>query len=245
MSWTNEVNLAFDNVFTSKISKKIAVFDADGTLWHDDIGDEFFKWQIQNALAPGLKGVIDPWMHYKDLCKKDTATGYGWLAQINSGLREEELLEQTSSYFKDHFLSKIDSRLRKLIQKLNTNDFEIWICTASIKWAVIPALTELKLATKFIIGTEVELDQEKKLTQKVVTPIPYQAGKKYWLEKKLSHSPLLVAGNSLGDLDMMGLATILPLTIVYKPHLEAVKESELALLEKAKSNNWPIQIFQQ
>ena len=244
MSWTNEVKLAIDRVLLSKSTKKIAVFDADGTLWNDDIGDSFFKWQIKNRAAPGLRNVTDPWEHYQNLCKKNPATGYGWLAQINSGLTEEELLSQTTSYFKDHFRSKIEWNMRDLIQRLIQNKFDVWICTASIKWAVSPALTELGLNSKFIIGTEVELDSEMRLTENIISPVPYRAGKKHWLETKLSERPLLVAGNSMGDAEMMGLATVLPLAVVFKPHLEAVQESEVSLLQEAKRRNWPIQIFQ-
>jgi phosphoserine phosphatase len=91
---------------------------------------------------------------------------------------------------------------------------------------------------------EVEVDSTGKLTDKVVKPIPYRIGKRQRLEKLLPTQPLIVAGNSMGDLEMMEFASRLPLAIVFKPHLPEVKDSELALLQEATKRHWPIQIFQ-
>ena len=75
-------------------------------------------------------------------------------------------------------------------------------------------------------------------------PFPIDQRQKILARKeKLPAKPLLVAGNSMGDLEMMGLATILPLTIIFKPHLPEIKESEEGLLVEATKRGWPIQIF--
>jgi len=203
----------------------------------------FFKYQIENKLAPGIKSISDPWAHYRDLCVRDAAKAYGWLAQINAGLSNDELLEQSKKFYDLRFRSKLNQDLRELIQNLRARNFKVWICTASIKWAIAPALIDLDLDLDFLIAAEVELDKNKKLTKKVVEPLPYRPGKKYWLEKKLPAKPLLVAGNSMGDLEMMGLATTLPLTIIFEPHLPEIKESEEGLLIEATKRGWPIQIF--
>jgi len=42
MTWTADIKLALDQLMESKEAEKIAVFDADGTLWHDDLGESFF-----------------------------------------------------------------------------------------------------------------------------------------------------------------------------------------------------------
>ena len=57
MTWKPDIKSRLDQLLDSNESEKIAVFDADGTLWHDDLGEAFFKFQIENKLAPGLKNI--------------------------------------------------------------------------------------------------------------------------------------------------------------------------------------------
>jgi len=244
MPWNSEIKFALDKVLQSQEPKRIAVFDADGTLWHDDLGEAFFKFQIENRLAPGLKGVKEPWNYYREYIHRDAAGAYGWLAQINAGLDDTDLHRQSQEFYEKHFRQRLNSDVKGLIKSLQSQDFEIWICSASIKWAIAPALRDLNIPDAQLIAVEVELDSKKHLTQKLIEPLPYRPGKKFWLEKKLSAKPLLVAGNSMGDLEMMGLATVLPLTIIFKPHLPEIKESEEGLIIEASRRGWPIQIFQ-
>src|SRR5438093_247945 len=135
MSWKPEIRQALDKLMASSEPKKIAVFDADGTLWHDDLGEAFFKYQISKNLAPGLRGVADPWSTYKEKCNIDTAKAFGWLAQINAGLTDEVVHAQSTEFYQHSFKQKVDPHLRELISELKRHQFEIWICTASIKWA--------------------------------------------------------------------------------------------------------------
>src|SRR5580700_2528342 len=115
-SWSPEVQKLLDRLLTNDADRKISVFDADGTLWHDDLGEAFFKYQIENKLAPGLKGIADPWAHYRALCKTNTASAYAWLAQINAGLTDEELLRQAKDFYNQSFKDKVNPNLRALIQ---------------------------------------------------------------------------------------------------------------------------------
>ena len=245
MDWNPGIKAALDQILKTQEPQKVAVFDADGTLWHDDLGEAFFKYQIEHKLAPGLKGIADPWSHYRALCKTNTAAAYGWLAQINAGLPDNELLLQARAFYTGAFKDKINPNLRSLIQNLKNNNFEVWICTASIRWAIAPAMLDLNLDPRFLIAVDVQLDSKNRLTSKVVDPIPYRPGKKIWLDRKLPNPPLLVAGNSMGDLEMMSMALKLPLTIIFLPHLPEIKESEEGLMIEASKRGWPIQIFQQ
>ena len=182
MAWKIEIKQALDQLLESKEADKTAVFDADGTLWHDDLGESFFKYQIENKLAPGIKNIPEPWSYYRQFCLRDAAGAYGWLAQINAGLSSDELLDQARNFYNSKFHAKLNQDLKELIQKLLSKNFQVWICTASLKWAIAPALTDLGLGLDFLIAAEVELDKNKRLTKKIVEPLPYRPGKKYWLE---------------------------------------------------------------
>jgi phosphoserine phosphatase len=244
MDWNSEIKIAIDKLLHTEAKEKIAVFDADGTLWHGDLGEAFFKHQANEGLAPGLKGIADPWAHYKKMCETDASSSFGWLAQINAGLTDHELHAQSEAFYRKSFSHKLDSRVKDLILNLQKASFEIWICSASIKWALAPCLKDLNIKLENLIAVEVELDPKNILTQKLITPLPYRPGKKYWIEKKLRAKPLLVAGNSMGDLEMMGLATELPLTIIFKPHLPEIQVSEEGMIIEATNRSWPVQIFE-
>ncbi len=243
MTWNPEIKTTIDRVLKTKETSKLAVFDADGTLWHDDLGEAFFKHQIEKNLAPGLRNISQPWAHYRQLCARDATVAYGWLAQINASLSDAELTQQAEDFYNLKFRSKFNPEVKDLIYQLRAHNFQVWICTASIRWAIAPALKDLDIDTDLLIGAEVELDKDKILTNKIVEPVPYKAGKKYWLEKKLKGKPLLVAGNSMGDLEMMAMAKVLPLTIVFEPHLPEIRDSEIELMAESKKRTWPIQIF--
>src|SRR4051812_277802 len=65
-------------------SRPVAAFDADGTLWDTDLGENFFKWQVQHSNLPDLPK--DPWRHYRDWKEgDDPRPAYLRLAQINKG----------------------------------------------------------------------------------------------------------------------------------------------------------------
>lgn len=232
------LNKLFKDLESEHPSKKIAVFDADGTLWRSDIGDQFFKYQIKNKLAPGISGIDDPWAQYINRLRDDQLGAYGWLAQINSGLSEDELRAQAHEFFKSEFSSQLDATMKNLVQQLKSRQFQVWICSASIKWVIEPAAQSLGIER--IIGLEVEV-QDGKLTDKLVEPLTYGAGKTSALKTKLPEAPCFVAGNSIGDLDMMSMATHMPLVVRFEPYRDFTLEEENALAEEAKNRNWNIQ----
>ncbi len=243
MTWNSNVKKAIDLALATKRQDKLAVFDADGTLWYDDLGEEFFEYQVTNKLAPGLRNIGDPWTYYRELEEKNPIQAYGWLAQINAGVEESQLREQGRLNYQKNFKNKIDSRMSDLVQKLQIHNFEVWICTASVKWAVEPALKDLKIPKNQIIGTSVLVNDKGILTDKVVKPVPYGPGKKEWLQNTFRFQPNIVVGNSMGDIDMLGIASELPLVICFQPHRIEIEESEKRLLVEAEKLKWPVQIF--
>jgi len=108
---------------------------------------------------------------------------------------------------------------------------------------VLPALDEIGLDEKFLIAAETRVINGV-ITDQVVTPLPYREGKRLCLEKSLNKThPLLVAGNSMGDISMMEMASVLPLVITFLPHLSEVEASEKELIALASKRKWPRQVF--
>jgi phosphoserine phosphatase len=243
MDWSDEIKIKLEKLLDVETEKKIAVFDADGTIWYGDIGESFFRHQIENKLAPGILNIQDPMKHYKSLDRTSTASACSWLAEINKGLSEKHVLGYAHDYYQNKFLSKPTDPIKSLIENLHRHKFEVWICTASPRYTVEPCLKELGISKDFLIGAEVEIGENLILTDKPIVPVPYKEGKKLALQKRLSAQPLLVVGNSLGDLEMMKWASHMALGVNYLPHLKPVEVSERGLIEECQKRGWPMQFF--
>ncbi len=112
----------------------VAAFDADGTLWKCDMGENFFQYKIDHKL---VKFPADPWAHYEMLKKRSHPEAYLWLAQILEG----KTLEQTRQWAQaavDTFPggAPVFVWMKELIGFLKSEGVEVYIVTASIKWSV-------------------------------------------------------------------------------------------------------------
>ncbi|MBK9293847.1 MAG: haloacid dehalogenase-like hydrolase [Oligoflexia bacterium] len=242
--WFDDVKNAINILCEKDGYGKAAVFDADGTLWPQDLGEAFFQYQIKNQLAPGLKTTLRAWEQYLELDKKSTADANAWIVKLNAGLKLSELRKQAKEFYESNFKTQFNPLMKELIEKLKNKHYNIWICSASMRWAIEPALYELDLDLENLIGTECEISPQGILTKTIITPIPYAAGKKDALKKKLNSPPCFVVGNSLGDLSMLEWATDFPLVVQYLPGLTTLRGSERALRNEAEVKGWAIQIFQ-
>lgn len=214
-----------------------AAFDADGTLWDTDLGENFFQYQIdQNQ----VELPSDPWSHYYNLKKvnDDPRSAYMWLAQIN----KSKSLEQVKTWAQEAFNlvqpNPIFSEQLKLIHYLKSNGVQIYIVTASIKWAVEPGARALGLTEENVIGVETEV-QNGIITDTPVYPVTYRLGKTEALMKKTNKQrPFLCAGNTIGDLELLLSATHIQLAVSASARDDRIFGNERELLQKAVEFNW-------
>lgn len=244
-TWNPRVENALKIFFETEIEKKIAVLDADGTLWPYDLGEAFFKHQILNNLCPGARGMKSPWEHYIMLDKVSVADANAWLVKLNAGLTLGELRTQAKDFYEKSFKQNFNPLMKDLAKRLRSAGFDIWICTASQRWSIEPALYELDIPLDHLVGTECEVTAQGLLTNVIKTPLPYGRGKKEALERVLPHAPAFVAGNSIGDLEMLSWATDMPLVIHYEHPRPEIAGSERALRHEAETRGWLIQSFPQ
>ena len=215
----------------------VAAFDADGTLWDTDLGENFFQYEIDHHLVP-LPG--DPWKHYLDMKKinNDPRAAYAWLAQINANQKLETVKEWAQKAF-DHIKPQpIFSEQKKLIQFLLENNVKVFIVTASIKWAVEPGARALGLSDENVIGIETEINNHL-ISEKVINPITYRQGKvDALLIKTNSTLPFLASGNTMGDFELLQSATHLKLAVSAASRDDKLFKTENELQNLATQNNW-------
>lgn len=217
---------------------KIAAFDADGTLWDNDFGEQFFQYQIDHCDLNSLKN-IDPWDYYDTTKMIDPPKAYLWLAQISA----RQKLSQVRLWAKDslnHFTVKPFLPQKNLIKFLKENNFKIYIVTASIKWAVEPGAHLMGLSEDDVIGIETEVENGV-VTEKQKGPITWRQGKAEALLKATNGvRPLICSGNTYGDISLLELAQELKICIETQTEKNFLYEEEDKLRIYAKKHNWHI-----
>ncbi len=217
--------------------KFYAAFDADGTLWDTDLGENFFNYQIDHKLVKLPPAAFDHYLEMKKI-NSDPRSAYVWLAQINAGQKLETVRQWSQEAFDSIKPSPLFSEQKKLIDLLQKNNIQIYIVTASIKWAVEPGAKALGLTADHVIGVETLVANEI-ITDQPVHPITYKAGKvEAFLKQTNNQLPFLASGNSTGDLEMLESATHLRLAVSAASRDDKLFKTENELLRHAEKKNW-------
>lgn len=216
-----------------------AAFDADGTLWANDVGENFFQYQIDHCNLPALKN-IDPWKHYLDLKKQHPPTAYLWLAQIckNAAIGDVEkwALEAAKKFKPEAFPEQ-----KELIRSLQERGITVYVVSASVEWAVTGALLVAGFENVKALGVKT------KVLGRIVSD--EQNGSITWREGKRDallamtalKPPMLSCGNTLGDQHLLEMSKAIKIAVQSQkssaPH-EHLYNDEQGLLKLAQEKKW-------
>jgi len=220
-------------------NKKIAAFDADGTLWDTDVGEGFFEFEVQNNLF----GIGEShWRHYKEIiCNldQDTNAGYTWLAQIHAGQEEKDVVKAAHAYFDSFKQFPYFVEIKKLLETFKQNNVEIYVVSASIRWALEPFVKSLGLNLKNLIAVETEVINGI-ITDHPVIPIPFKVGKANAIQQAVNSKLDFAFGNSMGDLAMLEACDYPTVITSTNQKSEILANSESSLQTIANFRDWPI-----
>ena len=216
----------------------IAAFDADGTLWDTDIGENFFDYEINNCNLTALKAIGDPWAYYTANKNPDPRVAYAWLAQINKGYS----LAQVQAWAKQAIDSiqpvPVLQPMKELIDFLKSRQVEVFIVTASVKWAVEPAASLVGVDFDHVLGITTKV-LNNHVTDEVEYPITWRDGKaEAILQRTKNVKPLLAAGNTYGDIALINTASHINLAVSTQSEKNGLYEEEIRLCEEAKTRKW-------
>ena len=128
--------------------------------------------------------------------------------------------------------------MRDLIGLLKKHHFEIWIVTASPEGMYQQFLNkEFSIPITHIIGVK-SVIRNGIITDEIVNPVPQDHGKKEAIETFVQDIPLLVAGNSRGDKEMIEFSRGLKMIVNPDEHIAPDQKESIA--DYAKKNNWLI-----
>src|SRR5271167_2674135 len=118
-----------------ELNPRLAVFDCDGTLWADDAGERFFRWELERGVvsdevARRIKARHDDYLAGKvsedDMC--------GEMVTIHAGLNETELRRLSKEFFDKNFVGRIFPELRELVARLHASGCEVWAVSSTNEW---------------------------------------------------------------------------------------------------------------
>ena len=232
-----EIRASVEKTIKTQPPPHYAAFDADGTLWEFDLGEEFFQFQIDNQL---IELPDHPLKHYKELREgPEPQKALKWLAEVYTTHREEDIRQWNKSFVDSirndipFFKSMID-----LIQWLKSIQVVPVVVTASPKLAIESAAQILGFEMKNVLGIET-LVENGKLTNKVKEPITWRDGKaKRFLEHTGNVHPIFAAGNTMGDLSLLELSLGMPLAVQSAAQGTELFETESELTQLAIARGW-------
>jgi len=214
--------------------RKIAVFDGDGTVMGqtphylaDECMYQFAKdnpeWnsEIIDTITQ-LSNVSIPYVQFR--------------VKYISGKSLQFYRDLGEKTFKKHYKHKIFKPIKQLIQTLKENDFEVWIVTASPEGMYQQFLSkEFDIPITNIIGVK-SVIKNGIITDRMVNPIPQDEGKMEAIETFIQDKPLLVAGNSRGDKEMIEFSR--ELKIIVNPDEHIAEGQEKSIADYAKEEGW-------
>ena len=216
--------------------RKIAVFDGDGTVLGQTphyLADEcMYQWAEQHPeenpqVLDSLKAQSNVSLPYVQN-----------RIHLIAGMSLQDYRDLGEACFNTYYQQKIFLPMRDMIEILKGENFEIWIVTASPEGMYQQFLSEaFQIPITHIIGVK-SVIRNGIITDEIVHPVPQDHGKKEAIETFVQDVPLLVAGNSRGDKEMIEYSRGIKMIINPDEHIAPDQTESIA--DYAKRNQWLI-----
>jgi len=138
-------------------SDEIAVFDADGTLWTNDVADDFTLWMIQTQQIPGER-----WPTYMRIYRDDPPAGCRYLLTLFTGMAIPTLHEHLEEYWEHHAHRQWVWPVVETLYHLAEKGYPIWVVSGTPTDFLFPLKRVLPIAE--IVGMDFEVDEAGRIT---------------------------------------------------------------------------------
>ncbi|MFA8449585.1 MAG: HAD family hydrolase [Bacteroidales bacterium] len=221
VGWSKKMNNEiYQFLETTKLTStpKIAVFDFDGTIFGQTpyyIADEVIcTYAIDNYIGKENKSAEKSLKHLNNTLhnKKDPNHTIDRVYSF-AGAKLDEIQNLSWNVYQAKYQDKAYPEMQQLIANLYEYGFEIWVITGS------PSVIYGKIASKIfgipdshIIGAN-SVIYNGVISDEIIPPVTMNNGKLIALETFIREKPLLIGGNSRGDIEMVQYSQGLKLMI--------------------------------
>lgn len=234
IGWDQNVNEqieAFLNSTLTMNTRKVAVFDCDGTTFGQVpyyLADEAL-YRYADVVLKGRKDkAAREKLEILDRMVKDgNNVGKAYVEDrihFLAGLTPEEIEMIGEDCFRESYRNKSYPEMKQLVANLKEFGFEVFILTASPEFLYQKFISEeYGIPVTQVLGAKCVV-KEGVTTGEIIPPIPQDDGKAHTIETYIKAKPLLVGGNSRGDMDMLNES--FGLKIVVNPDDHTVRGPE-------------------
>ena len=178
----------------------ITIFDADGTLWVDDVADDFTTWAIDQGLVPG-----ENWRTYMRIYRDDHPAGCRYLLSFYQGMPSATLTDHVERYWRHGAARAWIWEAVEVVRYLADRGYPIWIVSGSPTDFLLPL--QRMLPVNQVVGMDFELDADGVITGRHAGISCAGQGKADKLHHLIGDRPIrLGVGNGSLDGPMMELA---------------------------------------
>lgn len=229
--WSNEVNDRLEGFLNSTLpmtERKVSVFDCDGTTFGQVpyyLADEALYQYADDVLKKRNDPVATEKLAILDrMVKNGNNVGKAYVedrVHFLAGLTPEEIENIGYDCYRKSYKRKFYQEMKEFIANLKEYGFEVWILTASPELLYQKFVAEeFGLANIYIVGAKCVIANGV-TTGEIIPPIPQDDGKAHAIETFIKVRPLIVGGNSRGDMDMLNQSA--GLKIIVNPDDETVR----------------------
>ena len=183
----------------------LAVFDADGTLWREDVGEAFLRHLVSIGWVR-LSDGSDPYEAYERAVDKDRAAGYAYAAQLQAGLEQARVSEEAQRFAHEWVPPRLVSDTQALKSLCIEAKLKPFVVSASAQPIVHAAAPLAGFRRDLCRGIEVAV-RDGRFTDEVKQPITYAAGKV--AVAQFAGRVAVACGDSFtGDLPLLRVAAV-------------------------------------
>lgn len=232
--WNKEINNKIESFLNSTLTmkeRKVAVFDCDGTTFgqvpHYLADEALYRYADQVLKKRSDKDAKEKLQIINRMVESGDNVGKTYVEDrihFLAGLSPNEIEMIGYNCYREAYEGKFFPEMKQFIANLKEYNFEVWVLTASPEILYQKFVSEqLGIPKVNILGAKCVI-KEGKTTNEIILPIPQDDGKAHTIETYIKTKPLIVGGNSRGDMDMLNESA--GLKIVVNPDDETVRGPE-------------------
>lgn len=184
----------------SSDERGLAVFDADGVLWHGDVSEDFTLWMIGEGHFDGRL-----WPVYERCNNEDPAAGALQILSFYEGMAESDLRLHVEHFWQSTATRPWLMQVRATVSWAAEHGFTLLVVSATPS----PVLRPLKrhLPIEQVLGLDLDFDAMGRATGGPAGVTTIGPGKAERV-RAVSRSPVqLAVGNSVLDIPMLRMST--------------------------------------
>jgi phosphoserine phosphatase len=173
-------------------------FDADGTLWRGDVGEDLLLHLDQAGVLPGS------FAHYEQLVTQHPEEAFAFAVEVMEGMTEDDVLAHTEAALGPHPEGRAFPFVPRLLRALERAGNALWVVSASPFWPVRATANGLGIPAERILAVRCDV-REGRLRGPARRPVTAMAGK---AEALHAHGvfPEVAFGNTALDIPLLEAA---------------------------------------